>query len=129
MLNIRHLQIFKLININVTLDTCQVLRNHSQVAHGHQNEDCRYRTFRSVLKSEELSVDPACLVAGTSQTHCGLVLATLKTGIMFSSFCLFSSFKLRLNSQLRGSLLWAPTVLSSTISTYCTVFKLSISGD
>lgn len=49
---------------------------HSQIAHGHPNEDRRYRTFRSVLKSEELSVEPACLVAGTSQTHCVLVLAT-----------------------------------------------------
>lgn len=100
---------------------------HSQIAHGHPNEDRRYRTFRSVLKSEELSVEPACLVVGTSQTHCVLVLATLKTDTMFSSFYIFSSFNLKLNSHLRGSLLWAPIVLCSTISTYCPVFKLSIS--
>lgn len=126
MLDTMHLQIFKLIKINVTLGTCQVLRNHSQVVHGHQNEDCRYRIFRSVLKSEELS---ACLVVGTSHTHCGLVLATLKTGTMFSSFYFFSSLKLRLNSQLRGSLFWASIVLSSNSSSYCTVCKLSTSGD
>ena len=47
---------------------------------------------------------------------------------MFTPFYSYSSFKLQLNSQLWGGLLWAPIVLCSyTISIYCTVFKLSLS--
>lgn len=70
----------------------------------------------------------ACLVARISQATCGLALATLERGPMFTPSWSYSSFKLQLNSQLWGGLLWVPIVLSSsTISTYCTVLKLSVS--